>query len=31
MDFSNILFLCSVLDWPWVKEAFDERKKYKNP
>ena len=31
MDFSNILFLCSILDWPWVKEAFDERKKYKNP
>ena len=31
MDFSNILFLCSVLDWPWVKEAFDERKQYKNP
>lgn len=31
MDFSNILFLCSVLDWPWVKEAFDERKKYKKP
>ncbi len=31
MDFSNVLFLCSVLDWPWVKEAFDERKKYKNP
>jgi len=31
MDFSNILFLCSVIDWPWVKEAFDERKKYKNP
>ena len=31
MDFSNILFLCSVLDWPWVKEAFDERRKYKIP
>lgn len=31
MDFSNILFLCSVLDWPWVKEAFNERKQYKNP
>ena len=31
MDFSNILFLCSVLDWPWLKEAYDERKKYKIP
>ena len=31
MDFSNILFLCSDLDWPWVKEAFDERRKYKIP
>ena len=31
MDFSKILFLCSVLDWPWVKEAFDERRKYKIP
>lgn len=30
LDFSKILFLCSVLDWPWVKEAFDERRKYKN-
>ena len=19
MDFSNILFLCSVIDWPWIK------------
>ena len=25
MDYSNIVCLCSVLDWPWIKEAFDER------
>ena len=31
MDFSNILVICSVLDWPWIKEAFDERKQYKKP
>ena len=31
LEFSNIFFLCSVLDWPWVKAAYDERKKYKNP
>ncbi|MEK9628477.1 MAG: hypothetical protein VW455_05605 [Nitrospinota bacterium] len=31
LDFSNILFICSVVDWPWIKEAFDERREYKNP
>jgi len=31
MDFSNISFICSVLDWPWVKESYDERNKYKVP
>lgn len=31
LDFSNILFLCSILDWPWIKEAFDERQEYKTP
>ncbi len=31
LEFSKILFLCSVLDWPWVKAAFDERRKYKKP
>ena len=31
LEYSNILFICSILDWPWIKEAFDERKDYKNP
>ncbi len=31
LDFSNIIIICSILDWPWIKDAFDERKKYKNP
>jgi hypothetical protein len=22
MEYKNILFLCSVLDWPWVREAY---------
>jgi len=25
MEYSNIVFICSILDWPWIKEAFDER------
>ena len=28
MDFKNITIICSVLDWPWIKEAYDERKPY---
>ncbi len=28
MDFSNIIFICSILDWPWIKEAFNERREY---
>ena len=24
-DFQNILFVCSVLDWPWIREAYMER------
>jgi hypothetical protein len=31
MEYSNILFICSVLDWPWIKEAYDERQKYSPP
>ncbi len=22
VDYSSILFVCSVLDWPWIREAF---------
>ena len=28
MDFKNITVICSVLDWPWIKEAYNERKPY---
>lgn len=31
MDFNNISILCSILDWPWIKEAYDERKHYDKP
>ena len=31
MDFSKITFICSILDWPWIKEAYDERKPYDKP
>ncbi len=25
LDYENILFVCSVLDWPWVRQAFHDR------
>ena len=25
MEYHNIVFICSTLDWPWIKEAYDER------
>ena len=25
MDFENILLVCSVLDWPWIRESFQDR------
>ena len=28
MDFKNITIICSILDWPWIKEAYNERKPY---
>ena len=28
MDFKNITLICSILDWPWIKEAYNERKNY---
>ncbi|QPJ65955.1 MAG: hypothetical protein G3M78_11345 [Candidatus Nitrohelix vancouverensis] len=31
MEHENIIFICSILDWPWVKEAFAERKEYREP
>lgn len=31
MDFSRITLICSVHDWPWIKEAYDERLEYTAP
>jgi hypothetical protein len=31
MDYSKIICLCSVLDWPWIKEAYDERSEFLPP
>ena len=31
MEYSNITLICSILDWPWIKEAYDERLKYTPP
>ena len=31
MEHKNILLICSLLDWPWIKEAFDERRAYAKP
>ena len=28
MDFNNITVICSILDWPWIKEAYKDRKPY---
>jgi hypothetical protein len=28
MDHKKILFICSLLDWPWIKDAYNERLKY---
>ena len=25
IDYKNILFVCSVLDWPWIRQAFHQR------
>lgn len=31
MDYSKVILVCSVLDWPWIKQAYDERAKYPKP
>lgn len=31
MDHRHILLICSLLDWPWIKEAYDERLAYPQP
>lgn len=31
MEHSNIVFICSILDWPWVREAYNERLDYDPP
>lgn len=25
VDYQNILFVCSVMHWPWIREAFNDR------
>ncbi len=31
VDHSRIVCICSILDWPWIKRAFDEREAYSKP
>ncbi|MBI5428438.1 MAG: hypothetical protein HZA02_09205 [Nitrospinae bacterium] len=31
LEYSRIVFICSVLDWPWIKEAYDERLEFSPP
>lgn len=31
MDYSKVVLVCSVLDWPWIKQAYDERSQYPKP
>ncbi len=28
LDYSNIALVCSILDWPWIKEAYDANLPY---
>ncbi len=31
LENSHIICLCSILDWPWIKEAYDERMPVNKP
>ena len=31
MDYRNIVLICSFLDWPWIKRAYDKRLDYIAP
>ncbi|NIP99536.1 MAG: hypothetical protein GWM98_03170, partial [Nitrospinaceae bacterium] len=31
LDYSRITLVCSMLDWPWIKEAYRERLPYPQP
>ncbi|MFQ5717903.1 MAG: hypothetical protein ACE5GQ_12500, partial [Nitrospinales bacterium] len=31
LEHSRVALVCSVLDWPWIKEAYDERLDYTPP
>ena len=31
MEYTNIVCICSILDWPWIKEAYDERMEVSPP
>jgi hypothetical protein len=31
LEYTKIVCLCSVLDWPWIKEAYDERMEVLSP
>ena len=31
LDFHSILFLCPLVDWPWVRQAYQERMPYTPP
>jgi len=31
LDHKKVLLICSILDWPWIKQAYDERLEYSKP
>jgi hypothetical protein len=31
LDFHSILFLCPITDWPWLRQAYQERMPYVSP
>ncbi len=31
MDYKQVVLVCSLLDWPWIKQAYDDRSEYPHP
>lgn len=31
MDYKHVVLVCSLLDWPWIKQAYDDRSEYPHP
>jgi hypothetical protein len=31
LEYESILFLCPLMDWPWLRDAYRDRKPYREP